>query len=962
MKYQGDLHGFRIVRERMLTEIGALMVEMEYEKTGTPLVYLERRDTNKSFAVTFKTIPDDDTGVFHILEHSVLCGSRKYPVKEPFVELLKGSMQTFLNALTFNDKTMYPVSSRNQKDFLNLIDVYMDAVLHPAILENENIFRQEGWHYELNEKDGTPTFKGVVFNEMKGAYSSADEVAEEEMCKLLYPDTCYGKDSGGNPTVIPTLTYEKFLACHKKYYHPTNARIFLDGEMDLGAVLEKLDGFLKDYDRRPVDTDIPCQEPKPYTEKTVEYEIAEDEDEENKVRLYLGYMGVPFDRQRELLAIGVIGTVLAGSNDAPLNRALLAESLCEDVEIGQNDGIMQTSVTVEVRGTEKEKLPRIREVIGNVLTEAAEKGLDRVRTVATLNSMEFSMRERDFGSTPRGLVYAISALDSWLYGGDPAQNLCFNDSMAFLRENLDTGYFEGLIRKLFLENPHTAALTLVPSKTLAAKRLAEEEKRLSEAAAKWSAEERETVYRQTQDLISWQGQADTEEKLSTLPSLAVSDIESAPESVPLDEREEDGVKILYHDIPTEGITYTDLRFNAADTDEEDLPLLGLMGSLFSRLGTEKHDPLSLQNEIKTWLGALSLSPEIVAIPDKHDRCGLYLRVSAAALDVNRDKIPELLREILLSTEWHDAERIRTVLRQMKSASEDALGSAGHASGISRVSAALTSAGAVAEKVKGYDAYCKQKLAEKNFEQEFEAIAARLCALSKKLFVKERLTAVSHVGQYDAGYLKAVIGALDRGTPCEKELSEIPPLGMRKEGLEIPSQISYAVVGGTIPTYTGAYAVAENLASYEYLWNAVRVQGGAYGTGMIARIGGLLMFYSYRDPSAVRSLGAYRKTAAFLREFLKSGASIDKYIIGAVGSSEPLRTPCTAAAQSDLDYLRGITYEDRKTLRAQMLNTTPEDLLAIADVIEKIADSGAVFVTGGKDKLAEVPELEKILKM
>lgn len=960
MKIHDRLHGFTVTGKRELPEIGAILWEMTYEACGTPLLYLERPDTNKTFAIAFKTVPEDSTGVFHILEHSVLCGSDKYPVKEPFVDLLKGSMQTFLNAMTFNDKTVYPLSSRNDKDFLNLIDVYMDAVLHPAILKNRNIFLQEGWHYEMTDKDAAPTYKGVVFNEMKGAYSSADEVASEVMNALLYPDTCYGKDSGGDPVHIPELTYEHFLDCHRRFYHPSNARIFLDGAMDLDAVLAKLDGFLRGYEKQPALPPIAMQPPVPYTEKRMEYEIAEDDDPKGKVRVSFGYMGFRFDDQRDLLAMSLIAAVLAGSNEAPLKRALLAEGLCEDVTLSQNDGIAQTSVVIDVRNTEEEKIPRIREVIRQVLTDAAENGLSRERTVASLNSMEFRLRERDFGSTPRGLVYGLSALETWLYDGDPAQTLCYNEVLAFLRENLGTGYLEGLIRRVLLDNPHSACLIMVPSGTLAARRLAEEEARLAAARASWDDRQVQQILDMNRDLVAWQQGEDTPEAKATLPALSVSDISPLPERIPAEERKVGGVPVLYHDLATEGIAYVDLFFGISDIPAEDLPYLSLLAGVFTRLSTTEHDASDLQNLIKKDLGALTLIPEVYAVAEDVKKAKIYLHISASVLENNKNALPQILGEVLFHTVYNDRERVLNILRQMKSGQEESMGSAGHVVGIGRTSAYLTSAGAVSETLQGYDNYLWMKDTEKNFDARFTAVEEKLSVLCRRYFTRDRLF-MACAGAYDPDWLASLAAVVPADGVQPPVYAEIPPLGVRREGLEIPAQIAFAVQGGIIP-YTGAYAVAGNLISYEYLWNAIRVQGGAYGAGMLPRRTNQCFFYTYRDPSAARSLDVFGKVAAFLRDYVGAGGGIDKYIIGAVAASEPLLSPHAAASLSHVDYITGVTYEDRVRIRTEMLAADSVALSAVADGLESMIAAGAVFVTGGKDKLDTCTTLENILKM
>lgn len=944
------LHGFRVTRVRELSEIGATMVEMVYEKNGAQLVYLDREEDNKTFAIAFKTIPEDDTGVFHIIEHSVLCGSEKYPTKDPFVELLKGSLQTFLNAFTFPDKTMYPVCSRNDRDFLNLVDVYMDAVLHPQILKKPEIFYQEGWHYEWDGK-GEVSYKGVVFNEMKGAYSSVDGLVEEKMSSLLYPDNCYGKDSGGNPVHIPELTYEKFLACHAKYYHPSNARIFLDGKMPLSEVLSKLDGFLCAYEPLSLCADIPLQAPRGDVYAEDEYELGEGEDMEGKCRLTLGYMGFPYDAKREGVALSVISSVLCGSNEAPLKRALLSEGLCEDINFVQNDGIQQSSVEIDIRNIKEENIERIRDTVTAVLTEAAEGGLAPERMTAALNSLEFRLRERDFGRFPRGLVFAMASLESWLYGGDPAQNLCYDDTLAFLREHLTDGYFEDLIRRLFLENPHRATLLLRPSRTLAERRLADERRALAEARAAWSESDAQAVVKLNADLAVFQQQPDSPEAIATLPTLSLSDISPLPEKRPLTVETADGITVLRHDIATAGILYTNLYFSINDLTREELPVLSLLCHLFTNTATDERDTLALQDHIKTHLGYLSMTPQILTVGTDPTRARVYLDVAAGVLSGNRHMLPEILRETLLCSHPDDKEQIRNILRQIKMEQEEFMLSAGHQVGVGCAMADLTSAGVAAEYTRGVAFYEWVKETERTFDGCADALVDTLRTLLSRLIVRERVT-VSVTGACDEAFVRSLIAFL----PVAPSACKIPadstlqPRGARRIGIRTPSQSSYAVAGCLVPAYTGTMAVAEGLLSYEYLWNKIRVQGGAYGAGIVVRKNGFAFLYSYRDPDANRSLTVFDTVPAFLKTFAEGEEPIEKYIIGAIGSSEPLMTPRVMGEAANTDYLREVTYEDACRVRREMLSTTREDLRALSDVLAASYEGRAVCVVGGKDKV------------
>ena len=526
MKTGDIIHGFEFVSSKNIPEIEGTVHEAVYLKNRAKLIFIERKDSNKTFAITFKTIPTDDTGVFHIIEHSVLCGSEKYPVKEPFVELLKGSVKTFLNAFTFPDKTMYPVSSRNDKDFLNLVDVYMDAVLHPIAMKKPEIFYQEGWHHELHSPEEEMTYKGVVFNEMKGAYSSADEVMMSEMASMLYGDNCYGKDSGGDPTAIPDLTYEQFVQSHKKYYHPSNSRIVLDGAVDIDKTLALLDSYLKEYDYLEVDSDIPMIKPMGNAEKKIEYEIGPSEEEEGKVRVCLGFYVSDYTDRKTATALAIITDAIAGSNEAPFKKSILDSGLCEDVHLIPYDGIQENSVIIELRNTKEENAEKLKALCIETLKNIAESGIDREALTASFNSFEFRVREQDSQGFPMGISYAISALDSWLYGGDPVSSLAFEDDICELRNLLSGDYYENVLRRVFLESKHSATLYMIPSSTLGDKKIAAEKKRLESERSRMSESDIEEVIEKTNRIEQWQKSEDSEEALKTLPSLTINDIEA----------------------------------------------------------------------------------------------------------------------------------------------------------------------------------------------------------------------------------------------------------------------------------------------------------------------------------------------------------------------------------------------------------------------------------------------------
>lgn len=950
MQVQDILHGFRVTERRELPELSAVLWRMEYEKNGAELLFLDREDDNKTFAIAFKTIPEDDTGVFHIIEHSVLCGSDKFPVKEPFVELLKGSMQTFLNAMTFPDKTVYPVSSQNNKDFYNLVDVYMDAVLHPAILKNPMIFRQEGWHPELSSAEGELTCQGVVLNEMKGAYSSVDEVIDEEIARLLFPDNCYGKDSGGEPSAITTLSYERFLYFHKKYYHPSNARILLDGSVDLEEILPLLDAYLSDYERAEIDTEIAEQAPVSPAPVKKYYEISPEEDAAGKVRVALGFGSYRYDEREKQIALSVLLDLLCGSNEAPLKKTLLSEGLCEDIILHPYDGIYRSMLILELRNTEEEKVPALLSAFSRVIAEMTE-GLDRAHLTASLNNLEFRLRERDFGTTPRGLVYALSMLETWLYGGDPAQNLLFDDAMAFLRREAENGYFERLLAETLKDNPHRATLILLPSATLGEERSAAEKRRMEEWKRSLGEAGVREILRQNEELKAWQSTPDTKEALATIPSLSLSDISPLPEKLPTEEGEIGGVPLLYHDIPTDGIAYLDLYFNVNDLTRTELSLLPLLASCLGHLETESYSTLALQDELKTELGAVSATAVAYELSQSNEETKLFFRISVSALETRKARITPLLTELLYRTRYRDTEAIRRLLRQMKLSAEDAFVSSGHTAGIARIEGQLTAAGAASEVLSGYESYLFLKEEDKDFDARAEAISEDLLAICKKIFTKERLV-IGHTGKRDDAFLTDLVSSLASDGVTPPAAVPFPTLPAQKEGIAVPTQVSFAEAGALLPVpFCGQMYVARQILSLEYLWNSIRVRGGAYGAGASIRKNGMLLFYSYRDPNPARSITHYREVGAFLRDFAKETPDLTKYVIGAVAALDSLLSPSVKGLVATAEHIKGITYEEKARTRREMLATDAESLLSIATALDAVADALRLCVIGSEEALS-----------
>lgn len=946
-------HGFTLRSTRELGELNAKFHEMEHEKSGARLVWLERDEENKTFGIAFQTQPWDDTGVFHILEHSVLCGSDRYPVKEPFVELMKSSLNTFLNAMTFPDKTFYPVSSRNGQDFINLMRVYMDAVLHPLIHSKPEIFGQEGWHYEL-DRDGTPSYKGVVFNEMKGAFASPDTLLENEMNRRLFPDTCYRYVSGGDPAHIPELTYERFAAAHKRLYHPSNAYIFLDGRVDMDQVLSILDGeFLSAYDRSPAPGPIAMQGPVDGGTAEIAYELSPQEELEGRTRLAQGFVACTFRDRAEQVALRALTDALCGDNHAPLKRRLLDSGLAKDVNLSLRDGVQQPWMLLEAKDVWEDKLEEAASVLRDELEKLAREGLDHARIVATLDNLEFQMRERDYGRMPQGLVFGMQVLESWLYGGDPAANLTVDGLFDGLREQCGQGYFEDLLRRVLLDNPHTCRVVMRPSHTVGQERQAAEAARLRAAQAGWSEEQTAAVKGRQEKIEAWQNTPDTPEQLAAIPMLRLDQIPAEPEELPIREEQLSGLTVLRHEVPTGGITYLNLYFALDDLGPEDLTKVSFLCRLLGSLDTTSHSLESLQREVRSRFGDLSFSVEAYSGFGRPEQCRTFLCASCSVLDGKIPQAAELLTEILTGTALNDGEKVYALLCQLRAGLTEQAAMAGHSFSLGRVAAGITAEGAVKEYTGGIAYLQWLKELESGFRDKFPALAEELAALAGTIFTRSRLT-VSVTGMNEDAARKTaelLAGRLPSGSFAVPAAPAVRPWGRRREGIVIPVDVSFAAMGGALNAANrGAAKVAGRIVSLAYLWNAVRVQGGAYGVGMLLDNTGMAGFYSFRDPSAKRTLGCYRQSADFLDGV--RGMDLTGFILGTIAESDPLLTPKMKGKTADARRWRGVTRSDLCRIRREMLSASPEALAELTAALRTVTEDACVCVLGSQRQVDE----------
>jgi len=948
MKVNDIIHGFRVESVRALEQAGGRAVGMIHEKSGARLLFLDREDSNKTFSIGFRTVPDDDTGVFHILEHSVLCGSDKYRLKEPFVELLKSSMNTFLNAMTFPDKTLYPISSENDKDFFNLMSVYLDAVFSPLIYSKPEIFRQEGWHFEF---DGdSAAYKGVVFNEMKGVYADADSVLENKVTSQLFPDNGYGYESGGLPSKIPTLTYEQFVHTHSKFYHPSNSYIFLDGSVDIDRALALIDGeYLSRYEKsEPM--------PMPAVQRAVKtgrvtgyFEQGEDTELEGHSMLGKAYVIGSFDDKEKIFACRILSDVLSDSNQSVIKSAFLSKGLCEDLTIQINDGVMQPWLLVTFRNIDESKADEIESLFDSVIKDIIKNGVDVKQLEASISNFEFSLKEKDFG-VPLGLYYSMASLETWLYDGDPVKGFEFGEVFDSLRDKINTGWYENLLDEIFLKNDHACSVLLNPSYTLGDEERQREADEISLRLSGMTDEEKAELKTQQADLIAWQSGTDSPEALASIPKIALSDIDVSPNIAPTSS---DG-NIITHAMHTDGITYINMYFDITGLGKDRLRAASLLSVLLGKLDTLNHSALDLQTETLTKCGSLSFDVRAFSDPRDVNNTAVKFCVSVSMLDRNTDGALALVHEILTQTEFNKPDAILELVRQDKTDMYQNIVSAGSKFALRRAQSSLTPGGAVTELIDGFAYY--------QYIRDFEVNDASLSELKSvydSIFSSKTLITSVTNDNPDAVKSKIQAFADSLSAPGAGGTLSIEPFEKANEAIAIPGDIAFAAMSGMSDSVLdGTMLLISHIVTLEYLWNEVRVKGGAYGTGMKAQTDGLLSYYSFRDPAAANSIETFNKTADYLESYLSSAPDLTGAVIGTISDISPLLTPRAKASAADGYYLRNISFDDLKKLRAEIISSTLNDIRAELERISDSAKNSAVCVIGSKEQIANCPAAAK----
>lgn len=943
-------YGFTVETHENLPEIDGTATLMRHE-SGARLLYLANDDNDKAFSIGFKTPPVNDTGVFHILEHSVLCGSDKFPVKEPFVNLLKSSMQTFLNAMTFADKTVYPVSSTNEKDLMNLMDVYLDAVLHPAIYKRKEIFEQEGWHYELENTDAPLTYNGVVFNEMKGVMSDPDNVLFDALQAALFPDTAYRFESGGLPSAIPNLTYEDFLDNHARHYQLNNSYITLYGNLDIDKMLGFLDANYLSANKAPQPAGAPnplvIQDPVEALDVVVEMNTSPE-----NACAALGYVvGTAADNER-IIAVDILMDALMGSNEAPLKKALLEAGFAGDVFDYMNKSILQPFVLIEAKGIEAQKAHVFKECLEREVRKLVKRGIDKQLIEGAIAHAEFVMREGDFG-TSTGVILAVNALSAWLY--DDAQAigpLRYETTFAMLREKLETDYFEKLLAEVVLENDHRAFVEVVPT----AKESSEEAERLAVIKQTLGTAQLEAIMAEAEELHRIQMEPDSPEALATLPLLELSDIAQTPAEPEWHFEAGTPLPSIIHEVPTHGIDYLSYYFSLDHVTYDELPYVTLLANLLGKLDTEHYTASEIDTLSQLYLGRLRFSATTYENETLAQGIAPKFIVSASVLSKNLDHAIMLPKEIWAHTRFNDPERIKTILLQQRISMEQNFQAMGHTSALARVAAGLTPAGKLLDQLAGIDFY--QFLCDllAHFDERAEGLIEKLEAVAKRVFTDD--VVLSFTGtQEDLVRVWEAGGAFDLEegfAGCERTLI-VPEPVPQNEAFIVPSDVCY-VGAGTNRTaieavpFDGTTNIVTRVLSYDYLWNEVRVKGGAYGAGFKATRTGTVMFYSFRDPNLDHTVEVYNGSGAWLADFDPSEAELRGYIISAVAGYDAPLKPRALAQRQDNYYFASLPADYRARLRAEMLSTTIEDLRARGRALECLKEHEVVCIFGGKEQI------------
>lgn len=960
-------NAYDLVSIEKLKDLNSVGLLLKHKKSGARVAIISNDDDNKVFSIGFKTPPDNDTGMQHIIEHSTLCGSRKYPVKDPFVELCKGSLNTFLNAMTYPDKTVYPVASCNIADFKNIMDVYMDAVFYPAMYEHEEIFKQEGWHYELEDVDGELKYNGVVFNEMKGVYSSADDVLSRYTFVSLFPDSEYKNESGGEPESIPELKYEDFLKYHREYYHPVNSYIYLYGDIDVEERLQYLDEeYLSAFDKNDVDINADISFQKPFDAPKVEireYAITDDEQEEDNT--YLSYnvvVGTSTDPV-SYLALQILDYALIMAPGAPLKQALIDAGIGTDVYSVLETSVYQPVYSIITKNANEKDRDTFVKIIEDTLEDIVKNGISQRMLKAGINYYEFKYREADYGPYPKGLMYYLTMMDSWLYDENkPFVHVEAGDTFELIKKEAGNGFFEKFIQENILDNNHEVILSLIPKHGLAEQKEAEEAEKLAEFKATLSREELESLVAQTKALKEYQDTPSSQEDLEKIPQLELKDISREPAKLYIDPKKIGGIDVIHHNMFTNGIAYIMLCFDCRNVPDELLPYIGLLSSVLGLMDTENYTYTELTNEININCGGISTDAAIYTDNNDFDKCSIMYEVKGKVLYDNIDFVLNMMNEIVYKTRFTDYKRLKEIIAKLKSRIESTMMNSGHSTAMLAGMSQFSKNAYYSNLMRGYGFYELIQRLDSHFDELKEDIAEKLNMLVKFIFHKENII-VSFTAD-DEGYDAFA-------NPFEKYANGLNksdmPVAVRKyeaanikTGYTSSSQVQYVARCGNFRdggySYTGALKVLKVIFSYDYLWINVRVKGGAYGCMSGFYRNGDMYMVSYRDPNLAGTNEVYEKAADYLAHFDVSERDMVKFIIGTIGDMDTPMNPSAKGTRSFGAYICHTDYESLKAERAQVLDCDVNSIKALAPLVKYAMDENYFCVVGSNREINKEKEL------
>ncbi len=962
-----QLEAYQLLKNETLKGIQSEGSLFRHKKSGARVLCIENEDENKVFSIAFRTPPRDSTGTPHILEHSVLCGSRDFPAKDPFVELAKGSLNTFLNAMTYPDKTVYPVASCNGKDFQNLMHVYMDAVLYPNIYQHEEIFRQEGWSYHLEEPDGTLSYNGVVYNEMKGAFSSPEGVLDRVVLNTLFPDTCYAYESGGDPEEIPKLSYRQFLDFHKKYYHPSNSYIYLYGDMDMAEKLKWLDeAYLCKYEAEQIDSGIVFQKPfSRIVETTIPYSVSSEEPMEGNTYLsWSKVIGTSLEKELSL-AFEVLDYALLSAPGAPLKKALTDAGIGKDIVGSYDNGIYQPIFSVIAKNADPWQKEEFLAVIEEVLSGLVKNGMDKKALEAGINYQEFRYREADYGSCPKGLVYGLEMLDSWLYDEmEPFMHVDALDTFAFLREQVDTGYYERLIQSYLLDNTHGAVVIVEPEQGRTARMDEALAGKLSRYKAGLSAEEVEELVANTARLEAYQSEPDRAEDLARIPTLERDDI--SRDILPIQNEELDlgGIPVVFHEIETNGIGYVDVMFDISSVEENRLPYVGILQSVLGIIDTEHYDYGTLSNEINRHTGGIGTTLELYCDVGRLSEKAMKATFEIRGKALYR-KLPvmfSMMREILTASKLDDGKRIKEILDMLQSRLLMKFQSSGHTTALLRAQSYCAPSAKLKDLTDGVGFYRAVCGLTEHYEEKKEELFQELSSLAEQIFRADNMMVSYTASREGLAGIKAELPKLRDSLTQKKALPPACELHCEKknEGFKTASKVQYVAKAGNFIdkgiAYTGALQILRVILNYDYLWQNIRVKGGAYGCMSGFNRFGEGYFVTYRDPNLVRTLKVFDGVVDYLKGFSVGERDMTKYIIGTMSNMDMPLSPSAKGERSMDLYMNKVSAEMIVKERNQILDATQEDIRALAAVAEAVLDAGQLCVVGGEEIIEENKEL------